>query len=177
MSKTIDQLKKLHQAQAITKKDFSIKALFENNKAAKPYQNDDGTATLEIVGFSSKLVPRYISETNAGYHTTVFLKDGKKTGAFSGALLELASFFYQAAQLDVSAPFNQIMFNESDFVKVKVSKVDLSEGHMTYNFELVDGQLDKGVEILGALSGQSVPLLFAGNEAEEEIKTAGEDEA
>lgn len=146
----IDRIKKMHSAVSIEKKDYSFKDLFKDNESV----------TLEIQGLATKFVPKYAKEENAGYHTTVYLKNGEKTGCFSGALLEFANFFYSNANMDTKADFNKITFDGS--IIVKVTKIKLDGGRSTYNFEIVDGVVN-GIERMGKLEGQAGLLLGEGN--------------
>jgi hypothetical protein len=138
MSNAIDKLKKMHSAVSIESKDFSLKEIFAGKETE---------AVLIVTGLASKFVPKYHSDSNYGYHTMIYLIDGKKTGAFSNALYEFAKFFYIGAQLDPNAEFNKIMFTDG-FIQVRVSKVDLGKGKTTYNFEILDGEVDK-IERIG----------------------------
>jgi len=163
MSK-IDQLKKMYSAMAIEKKDISLQDLV--NQKGK-----DGVIEVEIVGLASKLVPKYQNATNDGYHTMVYLKDGKKTGGFSNALHQFANFFYEGAGLDTEAAFNRVNFNEKSFIKARISIVkftDVMDGKTvnktTYNFELLDGDVEK-VERIAQFSGNT-PLLIEGVDQE-----------
>jgi hypothetical protein len=161
MNKTVEMLKKQHDARRIVNKDFSIKNLFEIsskeiNKKTKPYQQEDGTAIIPVIGIASKYVPKYDNGSNPGYHTTLYLKDGIITGAFSTAAHDLANFFFAAAGLDTEAEFNQLMFASGNVVNVRVSKIEFSgtnekgetEARKTYNFEILDGEIT-GAERLG----------------------------
>lgn len=142
----VEQLKKAHSARSIEQKDLSLKDFFSK---------DVQTVTLQITGFASKLVEKYKSDTNAGYHTMIYLKDGKKTGGFSGALYDIAKFFYEAAGLDLNSTFNKIEL--TGYIDVKVSIIDLGKGHTTYNFEILDGVVT-GYSRMGKL-GNAQPLL------------------
>lgn len=154
MSNAIDKIKKLHSAMSIERKDISLKDLV-SKEAEK-----DGTVTVEIIGFASKFVPKYHNENNQGYHTMIYLKDGRKTGAFSNALYDFARFFYEGAGMDTTAEFNKLMLAENGFLKVKVSPVKLDGGKSTYNFEIVDGDVDTSkLERIGAIAGNT-PLLL-----------------
>jgi hypothetical protein len=151
MSNAIERIKKLHTAMSIERKDISLKDL-----VAKEGKN--GAVTIEIVGLASKYVPKYHNENNQGMHTMIYLKDGRKTGAFSNALYDFARFFYEGAQMDTKAEFNKIMFTDKGFLKVNVAVVELEKGKTTYNFEIMDG-LVENVERFGNLPGNT-PLLI-----------------
>lgn len=146
-NKMIENLKKLHSAQAVEKKDFSLADCFDSKTKE---------VVLSITGLASKFVPKYKNENNPGFHTMMYLKDGQKTGAFSTALHEFASFFYEKAGLDPEEKFNKIMFNGS--IDVKVSKIALDGGRGTYNFEIIDGDAT-GAERMGQLAGGGIALL------------------
>jgi hypothetical protein len=126
----IDRIKAMHKAETIENKDYSLKQLFKN---------DNDVVQIEVVGLSSKRVPKYISEENDGYHTTLYLKNGEITGCFSGALHEFANFFYRHIGLDTTSDFNKVTFD--GFITVKITKIDLKKGRTTYNFEVIDGEL------------------------------------
>jgi len=156
MSKIVDQMKKLYEGQAVAKKDFNLKHLFTTeNKTAKKYQKDDGTAELSVISIASKYVRKYDNEANGnrGFHTTLELANGEKTGAFSSALLAFAEFFYDLAGLPVD-DYRRVEFDKP--VTVKVTKVDLSEGKTTYNFELIGGDVTKLTRMGGAAQYASI---------------------
>lgn len=141
----IEMLKKMHSARAIKRKDFSFKHIFEGSvKEIKPDENR--SIILEIIGFESKFVPKYEKDTNSGFHTTIFLKNGKTTGAFSNALNEFANFFYEGAGLDINDTFKKIDFlgaaDKAGFIKVQVTKIDLDSNKTTYEFVLLDGEVE-----------------------------------
>lgn len=131
MSKLLDQIKRAHSARSIEAKDFSLSELFTG---------DVDAVTLKVTGFASKLVDKYVSENNKGYHTMIYLLDGKKTGAFSNALHEFAAFFYENVGLDVNDTFNKVMF-PNGHLEVLVSVVQLDKKKSTYNFEILDGEI------------------------------------
>jgi len=137
MNKTVEMLKKMHNAQMIERKDISLQDLVNQEGKA-------GELTTEVVGFASKLVPKYKNDDNQGYHTTVYLKDGRITGAFSNALHEFANFFYEKAGLDIDQTFNKVTFPNGS-LKLKISVVKLDAKKSTYNFEIVDGEIT-GIE-------------------------------
>jgi hypothetical protein len=180
MNKIVENLKKMHDAQRIENKDFSLKHLFvlsnaTINKLTKPYQQEDGSAILPVVGLASKYVRKYDNENNPGYHTTVYLKDGKKTGAFSTALYEFAQYFYEQAGMGGDSTFKKLEFNGC--MNVKVTKVDLDGGHTTYNFEIVEGDVT-GATLIG--TGTGGQLLIGGSteqEAANEPETEKEPES
>jgi hypothetical protein len=151
MSKLLENIKKAHQARSIEKKDFSLTELFTGKETE---------TTLKVIGFASKLVEKYKSESNAGFHTMVYLQDGQKTGAFSNALYEFAKFFYEGAGLDADSSFNKVEF-PNGHIEVKVSKIDLGKGKTTYNFEIVDGEIN-GIARMGKLENSAPMLLEAG---------------
>lgn len=156
MSKsTIEMLKKLHSAQAIEQKDYPLKDLFTSKEPTK---------TLQIVGFASKHVPKYEKEGNAGYHTTIYLSNGERTGCFSSALHDFAKFFYQTAGLDPADTFNKLMFTDGGFISAKVTKIPLAEGRTTYNFELLDGEF---VTVERITNNSGGALLLAATNPEE----------
>lgn len=155
MSNAIDKIKKLHSAMSIERKDISLKDLVSNEADKKT-----GTVVVDIVGFASKYVPKYHNENNAGMHTMLYLADGRKTGGFSNALFELAQFFYKGAGQDPFAQFNKVEFTQGDFVKVGITHVKLDGGRTTYNFEIVDGMVEHGIEKVGHVSEK--PLLIEG---------------
>jgi hypothetical protein len=151
----IDKIKKLHSAMSIERKDVSLKDLL-----AQEADKKTNVLTIEVTGFASKYVSKYHNENNSGMHTMVYLKDGRKTGAFSNALFELARFFYKGAGLDEFAQFNKIELKDGGFIKLNVALVKLDGGRTTYNFEIVDGNIDAGVEKLGQIT--NAPLLIEG---------------
>lgn len=151
----IDKIKKLHSAMSIERKDIALKDLVANEADKKT-----GIAVIEITGIASKYVPKYHNENNQGFHTMLYLKDGRKTGGFSNALLELAQFFYKGAGQDPHSTFNKVEFKEGDFVKVGIAVVKLDGGRTTYNFEIIDGVVEHGIERLGQVSDS--PLLIEG---------------
>lgn len=140
MSKTnssmVQNLKKLHDMTSVEKKDISLKDLV----AAAGKQ-----CIISVTGFASKLVPKYTSNENRGYHTMVYTvnADGEeiKTGAFSNALYDFAGFFYKCAGLDTTADFNKIIFDKP--VDVEISVVKLDGGKTTYNFDIVGGEMQQ----------------------------------
>lgn len=155
MTNAIDKIKKLHSAMSIERKDVSLKDL-----VAQEADKKTNIAVLEITGFASKYVPKYHNETNPGVHTMLYLKDGRKTGGFSTALLELAQFFYKGAGQDPFSQFNKVEFTEGDYIKVAVAVVKLDGGRTTYNFEILDGVVEHGIEKVGHVSEK--PLLIEG---------------
>jgi hypothetical protein len=148
----VDKLKKMHSARAIEQKDFSLKDLFPAGTES---------VDLEVIGLASKFVPKYCNENNAGYHTMIYLKDGKKTGAFSNALFEFARFFYEGVGLDLDSTFNKVEFANGGFLKVRVSEVPLDKKKSTYNFEIVEGEIN-GFSRMGKLESQNPLLIAAG---------------
>lgn len=152
MSNAIDKIKKLHSAMSIERKDITLQDLVSQEG------NKEGIAIVEITGLASKYVPKYHNENNQGFHTMVYLKDGRKTGGFSNALYDLARFFYDGAGMDATSTFNKVEFSSGGFIKVAISKVKLDGGKSTYNFEILDGEVN-GVERMGQVTGQA-PLLI-----------------
>lgn len=152
-SNAIENIKKLHSAMSIERKDISLKELVaaEADKKSK-------VLVMNVAGFASKYVPKYHNENNQGFHTMIYLTDGRKTGAFSNALYELAQFFYKGAGLSEHEKFNKIMFNEGGFIQIAVTVVELDSKKTTYNFEILDGNVDKGVETMGQISGGTLLL-------------------
>lgn len=143
----------MHAARSVEQKDLSLKDFFTGKEKE---------AVLEITGLASKYVPKYHNENNPGYHTMIYLKDGRKTGAFSNALFEFAKFFYELAGLDVDSTFNKLEF-PNGVLKVKVIKVDLDKGKTTYNFEIIEeGSELNGVARMGKIEGIKPMLLESG---------------
>jgi len=149
-----EKLRKMYEAQSIEAKDFSLKDLFSLSASVKPYQNEDGTATLHVKGIASKFVPKYCNENNRGYHTTLYLTDGKKTGAFSNALLQFAEFFFGAAGVELNE-YARVTFDGE--VEILISKVDLAGSKTTYNIEYVGGEFT-GLERLGGAANYAALL-------------------
>lgn len=146
----MDRIKKLHQAQAIERKDISLKDLVAQ-------EGKDGALTIKIKGFASKWVEKYASEDNKGYHTMVYLADGRKTGAFANSLYDLASFFYKGAGLNVGELFNKIDFKDG-YIEVKVTTIELDKKKSTYNFEILDGEIGK-CDLIGSTKDNDTLLL------------------
>lgn len=142
MSNAIENLKRMYSAQAIEAKDISLQDLV--NKEGK-----DGSIVIRINGIASKFVKKYASENNYGYHTMLYMIDGRKTGAFSNALYDFARFLYAGAKLNTDAEFNKIEFPEDGFLEIKVTVIKLDSKKSTYNFEIVDGLVDKVARIGG----------------------------
>lgn len=148
----MDKIKKMHSAVSIEQKDYSLKEIVNKNTPE---------AILEIKSLSSKFVAKYHKDGNEGYHTTIQTSDGKRTGCFSGALLEFARFFYSNAKMDTTSDFCKITFD--GFIKVKVTYVPLDAGRSTYNFEILDGEI-KGLELMGGGDAGGNLLLTSGQE-------------
>lgn len=156
----IEKLKKAHQLTSIQKKDFSFKDLFTGKK---------NTAVIEVSAISSKYVGKYDKSNEGGsmgFVTVIYLKDGRITSSFSNALLDFARFFYTASGLDISDTMNYLSFktdsNPEGHLKIEVSKVDIDSSRSTYNFKIVDGQVQK-IETLNKLGfGQDVLMLESG---------------
>lgn len=153
MSNAIDKIKKLHSAMSIERKDINLRDLVLTEKDKKT-----NILTIDVVGFASKFVAKYCNENNQGYHTMVYLKDGRKTGAFSNALYDFAKFFYEGAGMDTTKDFNKLMLQEGGFLKIAVCVVELDAKKTTYNFEIVDGDVSK-FERIGTIAGET-PLLL-----------------
>jgi hypothetical protein len=156
----IDAIKKAHEARRIKQKDYSFKNLFENKAKEKELKVDEnGAIVLEVVKIESKYVPKYHNENNQGYITTLTLKNGKTVGAFSNALHEFANFFYEGAGVNLDDTFKKVDIKGADnkpgFVKVKVTKIDLDGSKSTYEFEVIDGN----VEGLTRQEAINIPLL------------------
>lgn len=144
-SSAIDQLKKLHSAQAIERKDISLEKYLAKNA------DENGHATIAIAGFMSKHIPKYEKAElgQRGFFTMLYNTDGVKIGAFSNALFEFATFFYSKAPgYDENGKFYKWEFTEGDMILVDVSEVNLDGGRSTYNFELLSGVLDHKVNVL-----------------------------
>lgn len=139
----IEKIKKMHSAISIEKKDYSFKDMFK----------ETDVVVLDIKGLATKFVPKYAKEENAGFHTTVYLTNGEKTGCFSGALLEFANFFYSNADMDTKADFNKITFD--GHLQVKVTKIKLDGGRFTYNFDIMGGEVSH-IERIGKVEGQAL---------------------
>lgn len=145
MSNLLKQIKSVYSTQSIERKDISLKDLL--NKEGK---ND--SIVVNITSFTSKLVPKYKNEHCYGMHTMITIsdkiKDGKKevervrkTGGFSNALFEFAKFFYNGVGLN---PYDD--FNKTELVgtgiQTRISIVKLDGGKSTYNFEILDGDVE-----------------------------------
>lgn len=156
----IEKLKKAHQVMSIQKKDLSLKDFF---------QGKETEVEIEVIAISSKYVKKYDkSQTNGslGFHTTLYLKDGRVTGAFSNSLLELARFFYSSVGMNPNEEFNYLSFKTESqpdaFIKLLVTKISLDDNKTTYNFKIVDGLVGK-VDMIGNTQVNTNLLLEEGN--------------
>jgi hypothetical protein len=147
----VEQLKKLHSAQSIERKDISLEKFLAKNG------DDAGHATIAIGGLMSKFVPKYEkAETGQrGFFTMIYDTNGLKIGAFSNALYEFASFFYSKLPgYDPDGRFFKFNFVGGDTLIVDVSEVPLDGGRSTYNFEILSGVIEHNVDsIMDPASG------------------------
>lgn len=143
----LEKLKKLHDMQSIKKKDISLRDLIAKEGKA-------GSVVLDVIGFESKFVPKYEQPGKClGYHTTIFLSDGRTTGCFSNALYELAGFFYKLMPgYTEGLDFYPCHFTGGDVIVIEAETVALADNKSTYNFEVTgQGELSHPVEgIFGA---------------------------
>jgi hypothetical protein len=148
-----DKIKKIHDARRVEQKDFSLKDLFKLEKS--------DVVKIRVIGFSSKFVPKYAKETCFGYHTMVYLADGRKTGGFSNALYRFADFYYQLTGAKPDGDFVKLMFPEGCYLDVEISQVEFDNSQKnTYEFNLIDGNLGDGhVELLSDGAGSGVTLI------------------
>jgi hypothetical protein len=140
----IEQLKRLHSAQAIERKDMGLRDYIAKF-------GTDGAADLAISGMMSKFIPKYEKDATGqrGYFTMLYLAGGMKIGAFSNALYDLATFFYSKLPgYSDDGHFFKFEFTCGDVLNVHVSTVPLDGGKSTYNFEIVDGVLEHSVSAL-----------------------------
>jgi hypothetical protein len=154
----IERLKKAHQVMSIQKKDLSLKDFFTGKTTE---------VEMEVIAISSKYVAKYDKSAengSRGFHTTIYLKDGRITGAFSNSLLDLAQFFYKSVGMNPDSEFNYLSFKTEQqpdaFIKLLVSKIDLDQG-FTYNFRIQDGIIGQ-VERIGDPSQSNVLALTEG---------------
>lgn len=141
----IDQLKKLHAAQSIERKDINLKDYVTIN-ALKT-----GVAVMELKGFMSKYVPKYDKPDKGqrGFFTMLYLTDGTKVGAFSEALYDFVSFFYSKAPgYSPDGRYFQFNLTGGDTILVDIQTVALDAGKSTYNFQIIGGEMTHQVEIL-----------------------------
>jgi hypothetical protein len=129
-SSAVANLRKVYASRNVESKDFSLKDLFlAGNKETRPYQQDDGSAILPVVGISSKFVPKYKKDGNLGFCTMLYLDGGKKLSAFASSLLELAEFFFKVTGIEL------VNYARVDFDGV----INIRATHQTFNALDPDG--------------------------------------
>ncbi len=142
MSK-ISQLKKAHQAQAITQDTHTLQDFLSTNKAKSGKKKD--IATMDVVGLEAKYIPQFDANSpmakpdaqGNGYRTRFILSDGSTIGTFSGGAFRFFQFFADLMGQDISnQSFSKIEVQGN--ILVDVSKVDLDGSKSTYNFEIVE---------------------------------------
>lgn len=147
------KLQKLYSMNGVESKDLSLKKLFDE-EATK------GKLEIEVIGIGSKYVAKYDKPDTGclGFHTMLYMRDGRKTGGFSNALHRFASFFFENLGLDPDASNNHIDLSGDDFIRVKITKVDLPDAKTTYDIEIIGGELT--TEKFTIAGGTAAPFML-----------------
>lgn len=155
-SAAVAKLMNLYATRAVEQKDFTLKEAFQIGcKAAAPYVQEDGSLLLPVIGFASKFVAKYAKDGCAGYHTMIYLADGKKMGAFSNALLRHAEFFYLGTGTTLS-DYARIDFDAPIDIRVTLETFDTDDHKggtveaTSYGFDIVGGEATS-VRTLGSV--------------------------
>ena len=140
MSKTaLSNLKKAHEAQAITKDSYTLQQWVAKNEGE----------LMNLTGVEAKYIPQYDAASplakpgvsGNGYRVRFILDTGETVGTFSGAAYNFFQFLAQIVGVDTA---NYSHIDIKGTIPVRVSKVALEAGKSTYNFVIDDkaGELE-----------------------------------
>lgn len=145
----IKNLKKAHQAKAITQDTFTLINFLAKHEETKGERK--GIARMELVGIESKYIPQFDRNSpqwngqaqGNGFRTRFFLKNGDTVGSFSNGSYEFFKFYAELMGYDHTPNFLHIDIN--GLIQVDVCKVALDGNKSTYNFEIIE----EGSELAG----------------------------
>lgn len=138
----IANLRKAHQAKAITQDTYSLKDFvikFGEEKGARK-----GIARMPLVGVETKYIPKF--DTNSpqwngqasgnGHRTRFILEDGSTIGSFSQASHELFKFFAELMGYNGTESFLHI--DITGVIQVDVQTISLDSTRTTYEFSVIE---------------------------------------
>lgn len=134
----IANLKKAHQAMAVTRDDYSLKDLLKKKGV-------EGVATITLIGIESKYVPKYDRRDapqgtegagSLGMRTRFIMADGRTVGTFANAAHRFLEVLATIAHFNPEERFLKIDFDGT--IVVEIQELELDKTSWTYDFNIVE---------------------------------------